>query len=62
MNVWDRLEGKLQDRKSKNLYRSLFSNESLIDFCSNDYLGLARFSASQHLEIPSHIHRECEDY
>ncbi len=56
MNVWDRLEGKLQDRKSKNLYRSLFSNESLIDFCSNDYLGLARFSASQHLEIPSHIH------
>ncbi len=32
---------QLEQRKSKGLYRQLPSDNSLIDFCSNDYLGFA---------------------
>ena len=35
-------EKNLQIRKRKNLFRALKSSTGLIDFCSNDYLGLAR--------------------
>ncbi|MDQ3071717.1 MAG: pyridoxal phosphate-dependent aminotransferase family protein [Bacteroidota bacterium] len=36
------LQIKLDERKSKNLYRSLIIAENKIDFCSNDYLGFAK--------------------
>jgi 8-amino-7-oxononanoate synthase len=36
------LEKKLQIRKEKNLFRELKTSTGLLDFCSNDYLGLAR--------------------
>lgn len=40
LDTW--LEKKLQTRKEKNLFRELQTSTGLIDFCSNDYLGLAR--------------------
>jgi len=36
------LKEKLDERKQKGLLRTLASSDSLIDFLSNDYLGLAR--------------------
>jgi len=36
------LESRLESREKEGLLRSLRSNEDLIDFCSNDYLGFAR--------------------
>ena len=36
------LQVKLDERKNKDLYRSLVSYEDQVDFSSNDYLGLAR--------------------
>jgi 8-amino-7-oxononanoate synthase len=36
------LEARLQRRQSEGLYRTLKSDSTLVDFCSNDYLGLAR--------------------
>lgn len=42
MNLDDRLEKMLVLRKEKNLFRELKTVGNLIDFCSNDYLGLAR--------------------
>jgi 8-amino-7-oxononanoate synthase len=38
----DSLQEKLAVRKEKGLYRSLKNYTGLVDFCSNDYLGLAR--------------------
>jgi 8-amino-7-oxononanoate synthase len=38
----DWLQSSLAERQSKNLFRELKTTEGLIDFCSNDYLGLAR--------------------
>jgi 8-amino-7-oxononanoate synthase len=35
------LEGKLNERRSKNLLRKLTTRHNLVDFTSNDYLGLA---------------------
>ena len=35
------IQQKLKERKSKNALRELKINENLVDFCSNDYLGLA---------------------
>ena len=35
------IEQKLSNRKSENALRELKFNENLVDFCSNDYLGLA---------------------
>lgn len=40
LDTW--LGETLQDRKTKNLFRELKTTDGLIDFCSNDYLGLAR--------------------
>ena len=42
MNLDNWLNTKLSERKAQNLFRTLKSPAGLIDFCSNDYLGLAR--------------------
>lgn len=36
------IQKKLDERKAENAYRELKTNQGLIDFCSNDYLGLAK--------------------
>jgi 8-amino-7-oxononanoate synthase len=36
------IEQKIQQRKDKNAFRTLSVESGLVDFCSNDYLGLAR--------------------
>ncbi|WP_207423014.1 aminotransferase class I/II-fold pyridoxal phosphate-dependent enzyme [Desertivirga brevis] len=38
---------RLEDRETNNSYRTLSTDHSLIDFCSNDYLGFARSSLLQ---------------
>ncbi|MEZ5045104.1 MAG: 8-amino-7-oxononanoate synthase [Saprospiraceae bacterium] len=38
------LQARLADRKAQNSFRYLQYTEGLIDFCSNDYLGLARMN------------------
>ena len=38
----DFLHKKLDERKTQNAYRELKLAEGMIDFCSNDYLGLSR--------------------
>jgi 8-amino-7-oxononanoate synthase len=40
----DYIEKKLAERKSTGVYRTLKTENTLIDFCSNDYLGFARSS------------------
>ena len=40
LDTW--FENNLQIRKEKNLFRELKTSTGLVDFCSNDYLGLAR--------------------
>ncbi|WP_276369110.1 pyridoxal phosphate-dependent aminotransferase family protein [Chryseolinea sp. H1M3-3] len=40
LNTW--FVEKLGERKEKNLFRELKPETDLVDFCSNDYLGLAR--------------------
>ncbi len=40
--IYERLQEKLQRRKEKGIYRKLQLHQGLADFCSNDYLGLAR--------------------
>jgi 8-amino-7-oxononanoate synthase len=40
LDTW--LDKTLQLRKEKNLFRDLKTSRDLVDFCSNDYLGLAR--------------------
>jgi len=42
MQFLERLENRLESRKREGAYRSLKTNPTLIDFVSNDYLGLAR--------------------
>ncbi|MCB0508705.1 MAG: pyridoxal phosphate-dependent aminotransferase family protein [Chitinophagales bacterium] len=42
MNIEDRIGNFLEERKQNKLYRSLKLTEDLVDFSSNDYLGLAR--------------------
>lgn len=42
MELDERIEGYLQSRKENHLYRQLTHPDQLIDFSSNDYLGLAR--------------------
>lgn len=37
-----KLQQRLQDRQDAGLLRALHHTEKLVDFCSNDYLGLAR--------------------
>jgi len=38
------IQEKLTQRKAENAFRELKTNTTLIDFCSNDYLGLAKES------------------
>ena len=45
---YNKIEQKLSDRKSENALRELKVNESLVDFCSNDYLG---FSSESEIHI-----------
>lgn len=40
LDTW--FEKNLQLRRDKNLFRDLKTSTGLVDFCSNDYLGLAR--------------------
>jgi 8-amino-7-oxononanoate synthase len=42
MMLPEKLQHKLNIRKSDNTYRQLKTNQLPVDFCSNDYLGLAR--------------------
>lgn len=42
MNINERIENYLTERKDAHLYRQLTVNQSLIDFSSNDYLGFSR--------------------
>jgi 8-amino-7-oxononanoate synthase len=53
----DYLKSKLDERKSSGIYRTLKPENSLVDFCSNDYLGFARSVVlKEHVEaeIKSH--------
>lgn len=53
------IQGKLDDRKQNGGYRALKHESSLVDFCSNDYLGFARSQALKDLveaEIKSQSH------
>ena len=42
MNINDRIENYLLKRKEAHLFRQLTVNQMLIDFSSNDYLGLSK--------------------
>ena len=42
MNINDRIENYLLKRKEAHLFRQLSVNQMLIDFSSNDYLGLSK--------------------
>lgn len=42
MNLDEQLKTELNKRKEDNLFRELKNVTNLVDFCSNDYLGLAR--------------------
>lgn len=42
MDLQSKINNALQERESSNTLRTLKTPEGLIDFCSNDYLGLAR--------------------
>jgi 8-amino-7-oxononanoate synthase len=52
-NIEKHLAQILQERKEQSLYRSLRTNEGLIDFCSNDYLGFSRKINIQNGNYPS---------
>lgn len=48
------LRQRLAARKEENAFRSLQVNEHLIDFCSNDYLGLAKTPGQNSPALPIH--------
>lgn len=52
MNLDAWFEHRLNEQKNKNIFRTLTETSSLIDFCSNDYLGLAQ-SQPLYLRIQS---------
>jgi 8-amino-7-oxononanoate synthase len=54
LNAW--FKKALDERKEKNLLRELKPTVGLIDFCSNDYLGLAR-SEALFERIHEHLNR-----
>ncbi|MGH1338917.1 MAG: aminotransferase class I/II-fold pyridoxal phosphate-dependent enzyme [Aureispira sp.] len=49
MNIENRLQALLERRKAAGNWRSLQHKEHLIDFCSNDYLSLARLPCEKKL-------------
>src|SRR5690606_27597319 len=53
----NKLQQKLAERGVQEILRSLKTTAGLIDFCSNDYLGLARSEKLRAL-----IHKEEEHY
>lgn len=55
----EKLQQKLDARKQNNTYRQLKTNALPVDFCSNDYLGLARSAALRHA-VAAELH-ERED-
>ncbi|MBX2871900.1 MAG: aminotransferase class I/II-fold pyridoxal phosphate-dependent enzyme, partial [Saprospiraceae bacterium] len=46
------LRQRLAARKEENAFRSLQVNNHLIDFCSNDYLGLAKLPSQELASLP----------
>lgn len=46
MDLYSRIEQKLEQRKQEGTYRSLLPAQSGVDFWSNDYLGYARVPSS----------------
>lgn len=48
-----KLQGKLQERREDGSLRSLYEQEGLIDFSSNDYLGLARLVEWPEEKLPA---------
>jgi 8-amino-7-oxononanoate synthase len=57
VNLDEHLNTTLKKRKEDNLFRELKNSSSLVDFCSNDYLGLARSD-----ELFRRIMRRHEDF
>lgn len=57
MNLTDRISRELNKRAQNNNLRKLQVKTGLIDFCSNDYLGLARSK-----ELFDNIHSACAGY
>ncbi|GAB3810651.1 aminotransferase class I/II-fold pyridoxal phosphate-dependent enzyme [Pontibacter rugosus] len=56
-NILKKLEQKLAERAAQGTLRQLKTTSGLIDFCSNDYLGLARSE-----ELRALIHKEEDKY
>ena len=56
-NISNKLQQKLAERAAQGNLRVLKTTSALVDFCSNDYLGLARSERLRAL-----IHREEENY
>lgn len=52
-NIEKHLAQILQERKEQSLFRSLRTNDGLVDFCSNDYLGFSRKINHQNGNYPS---------
>lgn len=50
LNHQKHIQQKLDERKANNALRELKSNNNLIDFCSNDYLGLANEKSIHQVE------------
>ncbi len=51
------IEKRLEERKATGTYRTLKSDNNLVDFCSNDYLGFAR-SAELKRKIDTEINND----
>jgi 8-amino-7-oxononanoate synthase len=50
-NHYTNIQQKLDSRKAENAFRELKINANLIDFCSNDYLGLSSEKEIHHIDI-----------
>ncbi len=57
MDIIERINKKLLERKEKGNFRSLMIGQGLVDFFSNDYLGLAR-DPELHRVINDDYHKE----
>lgn len=51
MDLESKINKALQEREDSNTLRTLKTSEGLIDFCSNDYLGLARNNELKNLYL-----------